>query len=38
MSNPNQDAIDSLFGQYGEKAAEQMVYKMRVWQSKVEWQ
>jgi hypothetical protein len=38
MSNPNQDAIDSLFGQYGEKAAEQMVYKMKVWQSKVEWQ
>lgn len=38
MSNPNQDSIDSLFGQYGEKAAEQMVSKIKAWQSKVEWQ
>ncbi len=38
MSNPNQDSIDSLFGQYGEKAAEQMVAKIKAWQSKVGWQ
>lgn len=38
MSNPDEDAIKNLFGQYGEKAAEQMVEKMKEWQSKVKWQ
>lgn len=38
MSNPNEEAINLLYGDYGEKAAEQMVEKMKEWQSKVKWQ
>ena len=37
MSNPDQEAINKLFGQYGEKATEQMVEKMKEWQSKTKW-
>lgn len=38
MSNPDENAINVLFSHYGEKATEQMVEKMKKWQSKVEWQ
>ena len=38
MSNPDEEAIKQLFSNYGEQAAEQMVAKMKDWQSKVKWQ
>jgi hypothetical protein len=38
MSNPDEEAIKQLFSKYGEQAAEQMVAKMKDWQSKVHWQ
>jgi hypothetical protein len=38
MSNPDEDAIEKLFGSYGDKAAEQLIQKMLAWQSKVKWQ
>ena len=38
MSNPDEEAIKQLFSKYGEQAAEQMVAKMKDWQSKVKWQ
>jgi hypothetical protein len=38
MSNPDEDAIEKLFGSYGEEAAEQLIQKMLAWQSKVKWQ
>jgi hypothetical protein len=37
MSDPDEDAIQLLFSKYGKKAAEQMVEKMKDWQSKVKW-
>jgi hypothetical protein len=38
MSNPDEEAIKQLFSKYGEQAAEQMVSKMKGWQTKVQWQ
>ena len=38
MSNPDEEAIEKLFGKYGEQAAEQLIQRMLTWQSKVKWQ
>lgn len=38
MSNPDEEAIEKLFGKYGEQAAEQLIQRMLAWQSKVKWQ
>ena len=38
MSVPDENAIETLFGNYGEQAAEQLIQRMLAWQSKVKWQ
>lgn len=38
MSHPDEEAIEKLFGNYGEKAAKQLIERMTEWQSKVKWQ
>ena len=37
MSNPNQRYINTLFNNYGQKAAKDLVKKLIKWQEKIEW-
>jgi hypothetical protein len=37
MSNPNQRYINTLFKNYGQKAAKDLVKKLIKWQEKIEW-
>jgi hypothetical protein len=37
MSHPNQRYINTLFNNYGKKAARELVKKLIKWQEKIEW-